>query len=307
MIMNDLMIILEGEGLCPLNLSPHLSLRTLPLPSTSSLLISTSSTQCFHSNEHKTMKASSQKNYGAVCINDGDANAVATTEQEQPMINEPIEECFYENSISFDNKRHHRVLTSILGLVVAFAVIAVVMGSPPSANNALRGDIQMEVFQAVQADAGSGGSYDITDPAADQPQPDYNGEGRYNWQKCKDSDDPNCWKNEGERVGGYWKNFGQRMKTYWMGFRQKMHDLFAGKDVDANDSDATTATTTSTIAAVNTTAATDAGDADATTAIATASEREKTGKKKGKSKENAAASSEVKHATSEVDATHVSS
>lgn len=139
------------------------------------------------------MKSSStQTNYGAVCINDGDANDVAaTTEQEQPVLHESIENYYHDNSNSSDNKRH-RVLTSILWLVVAFSIIAVVKELPVPSSNALRGGIQMEMLQAAQADASSEGS--IIDPAADQPQPDYNGEGRYNWQKCKDSNDPNCWK-----------------------------------------------------------------------------------------------------------------
>ena len=238
------------------------------------------------------MKASSQTNYGAVCINDGDANDVAATaEQEQPVLHEPIENYYHDNSNSSDNKRY-RVLTSILWLVVVFSIIAVVKELPVPSSNALRGGIQMEMLQAAQADASSEGS--ITDPAADQPQPDYNGEGRYNWQKCKDSNDPNCWKNEGERVGGYWKNFGQRMKMYWMGFRQKMHDLFAGKDVHADDADADAhaTTTTATVATeqVETVKKVDAGDADAKpVTTVTASEKEKTGKKKSKNKVIAAA------------------
>lgn len=171
------LINLEGDGLLGLNPLPHLISFYLYLEIA----------------DIRTMKSSStQTNYGAVCINDGDANDVAaTTEQEQPVLHESIENYYHDNSNSSDNKRH-RVLTSILWLVVAFSIIAVVKELPVPSSNALRGGIQMEMLQAAQADASSEGS--IIDPAADQPQPDYNGEGRYNWQKCKDSNDPNCWK-----------------------------------------------------------------------------------------------------------------
>lgn len=48
--------------------------------------------------------------------------------------------------------------------------------------------------------------------------PDYNDkQGQYDWQKCKESNDPDCWKNEGKRVGNWWSNFGQRMKAWWSG------------------------------------------------------------------------------------------
>lgn len=188
------------------------------------------------------MKTSSHQNYGAVGINK-DSDAVAA-EHPQPQTFEPIED--FENSNSY-NKRS-RILRSILGLAVAFALFVVVLGSSPpaAANSALRGGSQMDMLGAAQADADSGGGYDITNPAANAPKPDYNGEGRYDWQKCKASNDPNCWKNEGERVGGYWENFGQRMKSYWMGFRHWLHDLFVGKEVAADDDSATTTTTTTT-------------------------------------------------------------
>jgi len=39
--------------------------------------------------------------------------------------------------------------------------------------------------------------------------------GEYDWKKCKESSDPDCWKKEGERVGGFWSNFGSKMKSYW--------------------------------------------------------------------------------------------
>lgn len=48
-------------------------------------------------------------------------------------------------------------------------------------------------------------------------------QGQYDWKKCKESGDPNCWKEEGERVGNWWHNFGQRMKSHWA-------NLFGKKD-----------------------------------------------------------------------------
>lgn len=32
-------------------------------------------------------------------------------------------------------------------------------------------------------------------------------EGRYDWQKCKNSSDPDCWSEEATRVSDYWKHF----------------------------------------------------------------------------------------------------
>lgn len=59
--------------------------------------------------------------------------------------------------------------------------------------------------------------------------PDYNNpEGQYDWKKCKESNDPDCWKKEGERVGGFWKNFGHRMKSWWK-------NLFGGNKEDATE------------------------------------------------------------------------
>ena len=42
-----------------------------------------------------------------------------------------------------------------------------------------------------------------------------NPEGQYDWKKCKESNDPDCWKKEGERVGGFWHNFGLKWKAFW--------------------------------------------------------------------------------------------
>ena len=89
-------------------------------------------------------------------------------------------------------------------------------------------------------------------------------EAPYNWQKCKDSNDTDCWKQEGERVHTVWKNFGQKMKTYWTNFGQRMRTYWSNlfhKNKKQNDTvlpaedhdrvpvattDATTTTTTTT-------------------------------------------------------------
>ena len=63
-------------------------------------------------------------------------------------------------------------------------------------------------------------------PYDNATKPDYNGEGKYDWQKCQDSSDPDCWKNEGERVGSYWDNFGQRTGAYWTSFGDAIKNFF---------------------------------------------------------------------------------
>lgn len=52
----------------------------------------------------------------------------------------------------------------------------------------------------------------VAPPAIDETQ------GTYDWQKCKESKDPNCWKTEGKRVDSYWTGFGKAMHNYWKGF-----------------------------------------------------------------------------------------
>jgi hypothetical protein len=72
--------------------------------------------------------------------------------------------------------------------------------------------------------------------------PDYNSkEGQYDWQKCKESNDPDCWKKEGERVGHWWEGFGQKMKSWWS-------NLFGGGG--KGKSEKTTTSTTEEPAAV---------------------------------------------------------
>jgi len=58
---------------------------------------------------------------------------------------------------------------------------------------------------------------------ADSMPDSSNPEGQYDWKKCKESNDPDCWKKEGERVGGFWKDFRMKMKGWWA-------NLFGKKD-----------------------------------------------------------------------------
>lgn len=114
----------------------------------------------------------------------------------------------------------------VLTMAVALLLFVAYMGLLPENGAALRGSSSnSEAALLPLADAAP----------ADMPQPDYNGEGRYDWQKCKASNDPDCWKNEGERVGGYWHNFGLRMQTFWSNFRKSIHDFFAGTSATTNE------------------------------------------------------------------------
>jgi hypothetical protein len=158
----------------------------------------------------------------------------------------------YQNSIpgsQSDNKQaapesgknqHGRSIVRLgaaVGLALLF-VVALLNGSSASGySGSMRGSQLQEAAllqqpaKVVSADAGD---------TSDKPKPDYNGEGRYDWQKCEQSDDQDCWKNEGTRVGSYWQNFGLRMKTFWTNFGQRMHGLFAGKDKSTTTEDSTT-------------------------------------------------------------------
>ncbi|KAG7360150.1 hypothetical protein IV203_035249 [Nitzschia inconspicua] len=106
----------------------------------------------------------------------------------------------------------------LLAMGVTLFLFVVYTGLLPHNVSSLRGSEVSLLQQPPLADAAP----------ADMPEPDYNGEGRYDWQKCKASNDPDCWKNEGDRVGGYWHNFGLRMMSFWENFRKTIHDFFAG-------------------------------------------------------------------------------
>ncbi|CAB9502476.1 expressed unknown protein [Seminavis robusta] len=76
--------------------------------------------------------------------------------------------------------------------------------------------------------------YDYRQQSDNGNVPDWNDEkGRYNWQKCLESDDPDCWEDEGDRVHNFWQDFGLRMKTYWQNFRASIRNFFHGGDKGA--------------------------------------------------------------------------
>jgi hypothetical protein len=138
-----------------------------------------------------------------------------------------------------NNNKKWRLFRSVFPVSILFIAAMVFMGSPVD-HVAFRtaSNEEVSLLQGSGSFVASKAQADAQPPVvpnyADQPQPDYNGEGRYDWQKCKTSNDPDCWKNEGERVGGYWHNFGLRMKTFWMNFRTAIKDFFTGSKGASN-------------------------------------------------------------------------
>jgi hypothetical protein len=45
-------------------------------------------------------------------------------------------------------------------------------------------------------------------------------EGRYDWQKFQEIKDPNCWKEEGDRVSSFWFIFCAKVKEHWIAFSE---------------------------------------------------------------------------------------
>jgi hypothetical protein len=123
-----------------------------------------------------------------------------------------------------------------VGLALLLFVALLNASSTSGYSGAMRGS-QLQEATLLQQPAAVGKPPIDT---SDEPNPDYNGEGRYDWQKCKQSNDPDCWKNEGTRVGSYWQDFGLRMKTFWTNFRQRMHEMFTGKDESTAAEETTT-------------------------------------------------------------------
>jgi hypothetical protein len=116
------------------------------------------------------------------------------------------------------SRRLSKSMRLVAILVLGLAAILVLAGM-----NNPEADSQMTLLQSSDKDTSG--------------MPDYNSkEGQYDWQKCKESNDPDCWKNEGKRVGGFWKNFGQRMKSFWQ-------NLFGKKEEDTTTMDTTTPAT----------------------------------------------------------------
>ena len=149
---------------------------------------------------------------------------------------------------------NRRIFRSVATVGVAFLLFVAFLGRVPDNGNTVRaGGFERNEAALLQQQQPASSTLALAEVASgkapvdtsDMPQPDYNGEGRYDWQKCKDSNDPDCWKNEGERVGGYWHNFGQRTKTFWMNFRKRIHNFFGGKNKDeATDEEEVDAVTT---------------------------------------------------------------
>lgn len=113
------------------------------------------------------------------------------------------------------SKRTRLVAIMVLGLAAVLVLAGMHNSSPIS-------DSQMTLVQSSD----------------NEKMPNYNSkEGQYDWQKCKESNDPDCWKNEGKRVGGFWKNFRQRMKSFWK-------NLFGKKETENTTTMDTTTTAT---------------------------------------------------------------
>ena len=143
-----------------------------------------------------------------------------------------------------DSRARRRNSLFLAGLLLVLGYLAITAGYGPAAReqSTLRGSTAVDQDMSVEelwgshhsTSSSSSGSDDDEPPLApkDVPEPDWKGEGRYDWQKCKDSSDSDCWKQEGERVHSYWKDFGTKMKNAWKSFREHVHDLFAGKKQD---------------------------------------------------------------------------
>lgn len=142
---------------------------------------------------------------------------------EEPSIMEDYDD---ENRRSTNKKNGGRSFVKlVVGAVALFFFVNAYSVGGGSKNAMLRGgSSEISLLQLPLADAASPSDMQ----QQQQPEADYNGEGRYDWQKCKASNDPDCWKNEGERVGGYWHNFGLRMQTFWKNFGSSIHNFFAG-------------------------------------------------------------------------------
>jgi hypothetical protein len=143
-----------------------------------------------------------------------------------------------------------RSLTPLTAFTVLIMVAATLMissygeGSPESAVNYLRSSqLQQQAVVMLQPASATSTTTEADPPVlsnygkehSNMPRPDFNGEGRYDWQKCKASNDPDCWKNEGERVGSYWHNFGLSVKTFWINLRQRIHDFFVKNNAITDD------------------------------------------------------------------------
>ena len=150
----------------------------------------------------------------------------ASEEDETPFHNGPWQQ---------DVRTRRRNSLLLVGLLFLVGYLAVTAGYDQNSSS-LRGapleedDIMIEWLGSSHSKNSTTHHHSDTEDEPsppDAPTPDWNGEGRYDWQKCQSSDDPDCWKNEGKRVHSYWKDFGQKMKTAWSNFQNRMRSFFS--------------------------------------------------------------------------------
>mmetsp|Transcript_21309 Transcript_21309/g.43767 ORF Transcript_21309/g.43767 Transcript_21309/m.43767 type:complete len:162 (-) Transcript_21309:541-1026(-) len=115
------------------------------------------------------------------------------------------------------------IAVMLLGVLVVSALAAMSAPSEPEAAALLGSPLAVEGKShgsgAATIPGDEGGSPNPED-APQPPQPDLD-KGRYDWQKCMDSDDPDCWENEGERVHSYWHDFRKKVKAFWKTFGRR--------------------------------------------------------------------------------------
>jgi len=142
------------------------------------------------------------------------------------------------------NRRRNRTLRSLasVGVLFLMAIASVSFATTSSSYNQtamLRGSSGAEVSLSYS----SKNDKAPWEGGENAPQADWSGEGRYDWQKCQKSNDPDCWANEGKRVGSYWQNFGLRMKAFWKSFGENIKNFFTfggGSAEESSDSATTT-------------------------------------------------------------------
>lgn len=110
-----------------------------------------------------------------------------------------------ETTLVEGGRRPRSTLALKLGAAVMLAIflLAVVTSSGGEGAGSLRA-----AGMVAKADGPAKPEYDYKKDLSSK-------EGEYDWQKCKESTDPDCWKNEGKRVGSFWKSFGEKMHSFW--------------------------------------------------------------------------------------------
>mmetsp|Transcript_21311 Transcript_21311/g.43776 ORF Transcript_21311/g.43776 Transcript_21311/m.43776 type:complete len:165 (-) Transcript_21311:2166-2660(-) len=123
------------------------------------------------------------------------------------------------------------IAVMLLGVLVVSALAAMSAPSEPEAAALLGSPLPLEGKSHKSSATTIPGDEGGPPNPEDAPKPDLDkGAGGYDWQKCKDSDDPDCWKNEGERVHSYWHDFGQKMKSFWSNFGERMRSFWSKKE-----------------------------------------------------------------------------